>query len=44
MKKIAGYIRVSRMKNDDAVSPDNQKEKIILQSRLLGFPEDNIDF
>ncbi|HHW06653.1 MAG TPA: recombinase family protein [Clostridia bacterium] len=43
-KRMAGYIRVSRIRNDEAISPENQKEKILLQAKLLGIPEDRIDF
>jgi site-specific DNA recombinase len=34
-KKAAGYIRVSRYRNDEGISPENQKQKIELQAKML---------
>lgn len=34
-KKAAGYIRVSHYRNDEGISPENQKEKIALQAKML---------
>ena len=41
-KRAAGYIRVSRLKSDDAVSPENQKEKILQWAQLMDIEE--VDF
>lgn len=44
MKRIAGYIRVSRVRTDDAISPENQKEKILEHARRKNVPDELIDF
>ena len=33
--KAAGYIRVSRFKNDEQVSPENQEQKIKMQANII---------
>jgi len=41
-KRAAGYIRVSRLRSDDATSPDNQKEKILQWAQFADI--DEVDF